>query len=491
MNRVTSAVVFAWVASAVAQQPPADERAVRLEQRVRANADRIESLERQLTTDSAGGLDAARIEQMRAQIRAVLGAAAFRESLMPAALTAGYDGGFFIRDSGGSFSMNFNGVMQLRWTHYATRADNRWLAPRTQRDDRTGFDLQRLRFTIGGFAFDPDLTYGITLRADAPDSQNVRLHYGWVNYRFDDAFQVRAGVFRVASTRVQFQSDEKFNFVDRPMTDAVFGLGIGTGVRFWGELCNKRLYYYLDVVNELSSPDDRVISPDPSELDATPAILARLVWRALGPDPRKDFAVDPDLPPHDTPALDFGFHYAFDDNQGDNRALRIPFPLPRPFGRGGFGLTTSNGLQINQFGFDAGFKYAGLSVVGEYILRIQDVRRAGRTPYTPLWLLTGDDSTNVQHGAYVGAGYFLPIPGFEKRIEAVTRIGGISTLAGGQEGTWEYTGGINYYLAGGSKTKLQFDVTKVSEVPISNSASSLATVNDDALVFRVQMQMSF
>ncbi len=490
MRRLRWSLAF-LLASSVAAQQSTDERTARLDQRVRANAERIDTLERQLASDGGAALDAARIEQMRAQIRAVLGEARFRESLMPATLSAGYDGGFFIRDTTGHFAMNFNGVMQLRWTHYATRADNRWLAPRTQRNDRTGFDLQRVRFAIAGHAFDPDLTYGITLRADAPDGHNVRLHYGWVNYRFNDAFQLKAGIFRVASTRVQFQGDEKFVFIDRPMTDAVFGLGVGTGVRLWGELCDKRLYYYVDVVNALSSPDDRVISPDPSELDANPAILARLIWRALGPDPTKDFAVDPDLPPHDSPALDFGFHYAFDDNQGDNRALRIPFPLPRPFARGGFGLTTSNGLQINQFGFDAGFKYAGLSLIGEYILRIQDVRRAGRTPYTPLWLLTGDGSTNVQHGAYAGAGYFLPIPGLENRLEVVTRIGGISTLAGGQEGTWEYTGGLNYYLAGGSKTKLQFDVTKVSEVPISNSSSSLATVNDDALVFRVQMQVSF
>jgi hypothetical protein len=90
----------------------------------------------------------------------------------------------------------------------------------------------------------------------------------------------------------------------------------------------------------------------------------------------------------------------------------------------------------------------------------------------------------------VQVGYFLPIPGLEDRLEAVARVGGISALANSQEGTWTYAGGLNYYIDG-HRVKLSTDVTKVSEVPISNSEKSLANVNDDALVFRVQLQVAF
>ena len=58
------------------------------------------------------------------------------------------------------------------------------------------------------------------------------------------------------------------------------------------------------------------------------------------------------------------------------------------------------------------------------------------------------------------------------------------------EGTWDYGGGLNYYIQG-HKVKIQTDVTKVSEVPISNSQYSLANVNDDALIWRVQLQVAF
>ena len=39
--------------------------------------------------------------------------------------------------------------------------------------------------------------------------------------------------------------------------------------------------------------------------------------------------------------------------------------------------------------------------------------------------------------------------------------------------------------------KLQTDVTKIYEVPIRSSTASMANVNDDALVWRIQLQVAF
>ena len=49
---------------------------------------------------------------------------------------------------------------------------------------------------------------------------------------------------------------------------------------------------------------------------------------------------------------------------------------------------------------------------------------------------------------------------------------------------------LNYYFEG-HNVKLQTDVTKIYEVPISDSYASLANVNDDALIWRVQLQVAF
>lgn len=86
--------------------------------------------------------------------------------------------------------------------------------------------------------------------------------------------------------------------------------------------------------------------------------------------------------------------------------------------------------------------------------------------------------------------YFLPIPDWERKLEVVGRVGGVSILSGGQEGTWEYAGGLNYYIDG-QNAKLQTDVTKITELPISSADHSSANVNDDALTWRVQLQLAF
>ncbi len=82
------------------------------------------------------------------------------------------------------------------------------------------------------------------------------------------------------------------------------------------------------------------------------------------------------------------------------------------------------------------------------------------------------------------------IGSLENKLEAVVRVGGISTLANGQEGTWEYGAGLNYYIEG-NNVKLQTDMIKVSEAPISNPYTGLANVNDDVLMFRVQLTFAF
>ena len=78
----------------------------------------------------------------------------------------------------------------------------------------------------------------------------------------------------------------------------------------------------------------------------------------------------------------------------------------------------------------------------------------------------------------------------ERKFEVVGRAGGLSTLSSQKEGTWMYAAGLNYYIEG-HKVKLQTDLTKVTEVPLSSSTYSLANVNDDALIWRVQLQVAF
>ncbi len=468
-----------------------DEKVARLEALLEAQQRKIDELQGTVAAGGQGDMDKARVDEMKRQIREVLSEQEFRSSLMPSSVQAGYDNGFYIGSSDENFRMTINGWSQFRWTHYGTRSDNRYLLPRLERDDRTGFDVQRLRLAIGGWAYSKDLTYHITFRAEAPDAYDSVIHYAWVNYRFAEEFQVTAGIFQNASTHSALLADqERLQFVDRGVFEAVYDLGTSLGIRFWGNVFDKRVTYMVDVVNSLNSFGNRTITTDPAEHDNNPALLARVVWHALGDDNLNEFAGEGDLRKDKSqPALDIGMSYAFNEDRGDRGTTRIPFAWDgwNP-SRGGFGLTNTNGLQINQFSWDLGFKYMGFSATGEYALRIVDPRTAWRRPFAPWWLLSGDDSTTAQHGAYVQLGYF--IPGLDDKVEVVGRVGGVSALSNETEGTWEYAIGANYYLQG-HKVKLQTDMVKVSEAPISDSYSSLANVNDDALVFRVQLQVAF
>ena len=169
-----------------------DETMARLEALLEAQRARIDALQQQVAANAQADMNAARVEQMKQQIREVLSEKEFRESLMPTTVSAGYDNGFFIRSSDDKFLMKFNGQLQFRYTYYATGSRNRYLLPGFKQHDRSGFDIVRLNFDISGHAYTKDLTYFIELGSSAPNGYNTALNYGWVNYRFLDEFQVFA-----------------------------------------------------------------------------------------------------------------------------------------------------------------------------------------------------------------------------------------------------------------------------------------------------------
>ncbi|MBK8913405.1 MAG: hypothetical protein IPM64_02185 [Phycisphaerales bacterium] len=484
-------LILLVVPTANTAEPTAEEaRLAPLLARYEEQQRRLLELERSMQTGDDVELE--RTRSLRAQIRDILADAEFREALMPPTLTAGYDNGFYLRSTDGAFAFRFNGFLMFRYTHLGTRQENRYVDPRLRRSDRSGFDITRLRMTFSGHAFSKDMTYSITIRSDGAQRNNTALHMGWIEYAFDDALHVRLGRFRLANLRQQVISDSRLQFADRGLVDAVFGLNFGTGVSFLGKLADGRLRYAVDVVNSVDGPNNRVITNDPSQLDGNPALVARAAWRVLGEDADLG-SYEGDDRLREDPGLELAAHYAFNQDDGDRGTARIPFNRSGlfPFFRsGGFGLASMNGTRFHQIGVDAVFKWRGFSLQGEYVARFLDIRAAWDNPAAPLWRLTGEESTTAMHGAYVQTGCFLPIPGHEKRLEAVARVGGVRTNVGGGEGAWEYAAGFNYHFHG-QKAKIVTDVTKITEAPISSPTAGMPNVNDDVLMWRVQYQVNF
>lgn len=477
-----------------------DDSVARLEAQLAVQAARLDTLTRQVAAYRSQE-EGVRTDLLREQIREVLAEPGFRDSLVPTSTQTGYDKGFFIRSSDRKFLMRFNLRVQFRWTHYAVGSRNRYQSPDLQRHDRTGFDVSRIYFAISGHAYHPDLTYALIVDGSEYRVYDFGVLHGWINYRVVDAFQIRAGIMRVSGTRANVDT-ATMQFVETPIMEEAYTFHRGLGVRVWGLLKGPgevEGQYRFDVLNTLANPNTRTITTDEEQLarghDNNPAIVFRTVWSLLGshcefPEQRIPYsAASCDLAYHTQPALNVGFHYAFNEDYRDG-SLSLAVARHSRWHDGGFALVTAEGMQIQQFGVDAGFMYRGFSTTAEYVLRLLDVRNAASPPYSPLYLLTGDGSTTTQHAAYVQCGYFLPIPGFEQKVELVGRVGWMHVGTGGQNSAWEYTGGVNYYIQG-HRLKLQTDVTHITEAPFAFSTNSLANVNDDALIWRVQLQFAF
>ncbi len=91
-----------WMCTAAPQSgdsPPPDPRdaLIRdLNAKVDAQTRQLQAFEQRLAAAEHADVNAARVEQLRQQIREILSEEEFRSSLMPTAVQAGYDNGFYM-----------------------------------------------------------------------------------------------------------------------------------------------------------------------------------------------------------------------------------------------------------------------------------------------------------------------------------------------------------------------------------------------------------
>ncbi len=235
---------------------------------------------------------------------------------------------------------------------------------------------------------------------------------------------------------------------------------------------NKELDWHVSISNGFGNPGD-----DIRDVDTNFAYIARLVWHAVG-----DYGKgEPDLEFHQQPALDVGLSFAYNDDNGDTGGPLLLYQVPDVIraGRVGNGLSDTSGTDYYMFGTDASFKWRGFSAHAEYWVRAID-----SDDWQSDWQrLSGHGNATHQQGGYIQLGYIIP----KTKLEIVGRLGGV--WDNDDDHCWEYGAGLNYYIKG-HDLKLQADVTRVSEVPISASRSNLE-LNDEITMIRVQLQAAF
>ena len=469
---VLAALILPATAALGDEQERLDEKLRLLEGLLDTQQEQIRTLENQVQIADDESLDQARVAEIKKLIREVLGDTDFRGQLTSTTLQAGYDKGFYIRSSDDDFELKIRLQTQFRYIGLNRQTDNPNVFGRQKRDDLSGFEWEKTRLAFLGHLFGKDLTYFLRFEGDTDGGNTVRVLDLWFQYAYAPGHKIRWGQIKVAQG-AQFNDDDSVQqTVDRGIVSYTFALGRSLGLEALG-VCDlgasTKLKYRVGVFNGFNNQAD-----DVRDVDTNMALAARLALE-IG-SPYGQGAAD--LSFHEKPALVIGTHFAFNDDNNDTGGPALIFDVPdiARAGRGGIGAVDASGTQYYQFGLDAGFKYRGFSLSGEYAVRTVE-SETRRSLFQLASLQRG--STHVQ-GAFLQAGYFI-IP---RKFEAVGRVEGIWDNGG--DNVWAYAAGANYYIKG-QALKLSADITWTPESPVTASIGNYA-MNDDMVLYRVQIQ---
>ena len=399
---------------------------------------------------------------------------------------AEFDRGLFIRSTElrrRPYSMYVGGRLQLRHTAF-TRDEETWTdAAGVTREirNRNDFETERARINISGTALHPDVTYLFILDGDSDGDANVDLLTYIFTYEVAPCLRIRGGRWKAASDREWLESSRFLRFADRSMGTEYFRAGFTDGVWLIGEL-GETWTYEASLTNGLRTSNRR-----PRNLDDNVALAATVFcdpWGAYGPG-------EVDYVCRASPVARFGMSCAFEktDDRSD-----VGFPL----GDANY-LTLSDGTRLADTGalapgvsllsaqllkasFDAGVKWRGWSLSGEYFLRsLQDLVADGAIPHSKLY----------DYGYHLDAGVFL-VP---KRLDINARMAQVSGFRGN---AYEYTFGGNWYWGNGQHdgklddrvNKFTMDVTVLKGAPITSTQANFFA-GDDGVLFRTQLQVGY
>jgi phosphate-selective porin OprO/OprP len=222
-------VAPAAAAAGAASPPPTDlqelrEMLERIEQDNRVMRQDIDALKAETDAD---WLSAARAEDVRGMVEDVLSDAGTRTSLQGNGLLAGWDGGFFLQDPDGRFRLQLDGQVQVRFVlnHLREPSLDRW---------RSGFENTRTKLTLSGWIIDPNIEY--LIRTDPTRNEPglvtglFYLRDAWLRYRFDNAWSVRLGQFKLPFNREELVASQFQQAVERSLINETLNIGRSQGI---------------------------------------------------------------------------------------------------------------------------------------------------------------------------------------------------------------------------------------------------------------------
>ena len=370
-----------------------------------------------------------------------------------------YDNGFLLvapKDPKETpFAMKVNLVSQERYTGFFRNVDQ-WQPHHTKPSlpvyNRSTFDVNRAYLGFSGFALDPKLQYSFTLATTS--TVNVSYILAVLGYQFNKEFGLFAGFNKVPGSREWFESFKSTMGVDRSMATTFFRPSMSPGVWITGEPLTNFHYYGMisNSINSFSQLGDRQTTQM--------CYSGNLWWEPLGSF-GPGFA---DEEYHKELAIRLGttglyerqnrelLYTTFQDNP-ENTVTRLsngnPIFTPGAIAPGVSLLSATNRF----WSLDAGLKYRGFSLSGEYYMRWLDNFQTDK-PLPAIQKI-------FDQGGYTQLSYAV-IP---KKLEL---YGKTSVVAGPYGSGDDYGGGLNWYINSSRKWRATAEVLQVNRSPAFN-----------------------
>jgi hypothetical protein len=313
-------------------------------------------------------------------------------------------------------------------------------------------EVTRNFLQFSGYAIDPRLQFTAIMFSSTAINDTVYL--GWINYRFNDALDVRVGNWLVPGTREWYESFRYTLGSDRLMATTFFRPNISPGIWAQGEPI-ENVHYVAMLANSLNRFTQGI-----QRVGSSVGFGGTVWWEPLG-----RFGLGPsDIEDHESLRLRVGTNLAVsrESNQGagtpgdtnpEDTIIRLSDGTPL-FRAGALGPgIVLRGTDVQLWTIDAAAKYRGLSLSGEYFLRWLDNFNTGGGPM-PFRSL-------FDTGALLQGSYFL-IPG---KFEAFARS---SFVTGHFGGGYEVGGGVNWYPRSSREWRFTLEVLEINGCPAQN-----------------------
>ncbi len=285
--------------------------------------------------------------------------------------------GVVFRTPDGLFEASLGFNLQVRYTRFDLDTAALDL-------DANEFRVRRFKLFLSGFAFDPRLTWKLQLALESTASNRV-LDDAWLGWKFAEAASAQFGQYKTPFARQELYNDGVLQFPERSLATDAFKPSRDIGLMAFGGFGHGLFAYQAGVFGGVGQ----------NTLRSTDSVMPmlRLVVNPLG----RMGPSEADLQDHETPALSFGANGFLNTlRKTGDLAFEAQLNYAGPTGWLGrnVGLfDVGEKVDIQSWGFDAQFKWRGLSFQAEGFYGQAQGDTSGARLYA--------------YGWYAQAGYFL------------------------------------------------------------------------------------